>query len=91
MYGSKLPNLFGKEFSVPLMSLLKKKPTTITTTKQTYVCNEKQIKLPDSVGFDLVPPAFLALVGMTRVRRMSSTTPGLSGGDDVPYNIKDEP
>ena len=78
------------------MALLTKKLNNNNNKKQTYECNEKQIKLPRSVGLDvgasssLVLPAFLALVGMTRVRWMSSTTPGLSGGDDVPYNIKDQ-
>lgn len=45
-----------------------------------------------SVGLDvgegdfLVLSVFLSLVGVTRVGRMSSST----GGDDVPYNIKDQ-
>ena len=57
-------------------------------------------RLSSSVGLDvgvssfLVLPAFIALVGMTRVRRLSSSTStstsGLRGGDDVPYNIKDQ-
>ena len=57
------------------------------------MATRKQIELPGSVGLDvgegalLVLSVFLALVGVTLVRRMSSST---SGGDDVPYNIKDQ-
>ena len=55
-------------------------------------------RLSSSVGLDVgvssfpVLPAFIALVGMTRVRRLSSSTSTstLRGGDDVPYNIKDQ-
>ena len=56
------------------------------------MATRKQIELPGSVGLDvgegdfLVLSAFLALVVVTRVGRMSSST----GGDDVPYNIKDQ-
>lgn len=56
------------------------------------MATRKQIELPGSVGLDvgegdfLVLSVFLSLVGVTRVGRMSSST----GGDDVPYNIKDQ-
>ena len=64
---------------------LKKKQQQQQQQKQTYECNEKQIKLPGFVGLDVGVGSFLVLPGW-----MSSSTSGLRGGDDVPYNIKDQ-
>ena len=68
------------------VSLLKKKQQQRQQQqKQTYECNKKQIKLPGFVGLDVGASSFLVIPGW-----MSSSTSGLRGGDDVPYNIKDQ-
>ena len=68
------------------VSLLKKNNNKNNDKKkQTYECNKKQIKLPGFVGLDVGASSFLVLPGW-----MSSSTSGLRGGNDVPYNIKDQ-
>ena len=65
---------------------------TTTTKNKPMRATTNRLKLPRVVGFDVdespvfVLSAFLALVGMTRV----PSTLVLRGGDDVPYNIKDQ-
>ena len=68
--------------------LKRKNNNNNSNKKQTFEGNKKQIKLPGLVGLDVGESSFLVLSAF--LGWMSCSTLGLSGGDDVPYNIKDQ-